>query len=90
MERKLTALKLKEEKTVVQIKQAAKEGNVATARTLAKSLICLQEQRANLISVRDELQGVSTQLTVSPCVTSTKLSCGLCRLQQRITTSVLQ
>lgn len=48
------------------IKQAAKEGNTAATKILAKSLVRLRAQIAKLHASSAQLRGVSTQMTVSP------------------------
>lgn len=65
MERELASLKREEQKTILQIKQAAKQGNDANTRILAKSLIRLRAQITKLTAGTAQLKGVSTQMTVS-------------------------
>eukprot|EP00210_Caulerpa_lentillifera_P005302 g5066.t1 len=65
VERELTALKREEQKLILQIKQATKQGNTANARVLAKSLIRLRGQITKLTEGSAQLKGISTQMTTA-------------------------
>ena len=64
LEREVAALKREEQKTIQQIKVASKQGNDATARILAKSLIRIRQQMTKLTAGSAQLKGISTQMMV--------------------------
>ena len=64
LDRELNRLKIEEKKMIQQIKQAARQGNDASTRTLAKSLVRVRQQMTKLTSGKAQLHGVSTQIMV--------------------------
>lgn len=65
LERELLALKREEDKLVKDIKAAAKVGNQAGMRVLAKSLVRLRGQQTKLQASMAQLRGVKTSITVT-------------------------
>jgi division protein CdvB (Snf7/Vps24/ESCRT-III family) len=65
LERELVDLKREEAKLVRDIKAAAKVGNQAGMRVLAKSLVRLRGQQTKLHASIAQLRGVKTSITVS-------------------------
>ena len=64
LDRELNRLKIEEKKMITQIKQAARQGNDASTRTLAKSLVRVRQQMTKLTKGKAQLHGVSTQIMV--------------------------
>jgi hypothetical protein len=65
LDREILALKREEQKLVAEIKLAAKQGNQAALKVLAKSLVRVRGQITKLVGSQAQLRGVSTQMTVS-------------------------
>ncbi|GAA0163021.1 hypothetical protein Leryth_017451 [Lithospermum erythrorhizon] len=60
IEREINALQLEEKRLVAEIKKTAKLGNEAATKILARQLIRLRQQVANLQSSRAQIRGVAT------------------------------
>lgn len=60
IEREITSLQLEEKKLVAEIKKTAKTGNEAATKILARQLIRLRQQIANLQGSRAQVRGVAT------------------------------
>ncbi|KAJ6773698.1 VACUOLAR PROTEIN SORTING-ASSOCIATED PROTEIN 2-like protein 3 [Salix purpurea] len=60
IEKEIRALQLEEKKLVVEIKQTAKTGNDAATKILARQLIRLRQQIANLQGSRAQMRGIAT------------------------------
>lgn len=60
IEREITALQLEEKKLVAEIKRTAKTGNEAATKILARQLVRLRQQIANLQSSRAQMRGIAT------------------------------
>ncbi|MCO5571491.1 hypothetical protein L7F22_025231 [Adiantum nelumboides] len=60
IEREIGALQLEEKKLVAEIKKTAKTGNEAATKILARQLIRLRQQIANLQGSRAQMRGVAT------------------------------
>ncbi|GLJ40157.1 hypothetical protein SUGI_0823370 [Cryptomeria japonica] len=60
IEREITTLQLEEKKLVGEIKKTAKTGNEAATKILARQLIRLRQQIANLQGSRAQMRGVAT------------------------------
>lgn len=59
VEREIAALQLEEKKLVAEIKRTAKTGNEAATKTLARQLVRLRQQIANLQGSRAQMRGIS-------------------------------
>ena len=66
----MLALKREEQKLILEIKAAAKTNNQAAMRVLAKSLVRLRNQIAQLQGSQANLRGVSTQITTAAAATT--------------------
>jgi len=75
IDREVTALQREEQKLIRDIKAAAKTGNTAATRVLAKSLVRLRGQITSLKGSSAQLRGVSTNLTVSGLVWAAVIGC---------------
>ncbi|KAM6592180.1 hypothetical protein CsatA_014785 [Cannabis sativa] len=60
IEKEIGALQLEEKKLLAEIKRTAKTGNEAATRTLARQLVRLRQQIANLQGSRAQMRGIST------------------------------
>ncbi|XP_006836397.2 vacuolar protein sorting-associated protein 2 homolog 2 [Amborella trichopoda] len=60
IEREIAALQLEEKKLVAEIKKTAKTGNEAATKILARQLVRLRQQIANLQGSRAQIKGVAT------------------------------
>lgn len=60
IEREIGSLQLEEKKLVVEIKRTAKTGNEAATKVLARQLIRLRQQIANLQGSRAQMRGIAT------------------------------
>ncbi|KAH9315558.1 hypothetical protein KI387_024185, partial [Taxus chinensis] len=60
IEREIATLQLEEKKLVAEIKKTAKTGNEAATKILARQLIRLRQQIANLQGSRAQMRGVAT------------------------------
>ncbi|KAK0588766.1 hypothetical protein LWI29_005169 [Acer saccharum] len=60
IEKEIGALQLEEKKLVAEIKRTAKTGNEAATKTLARQLIRLRQQIANLQGSRAQMRGIAT------------------------------
>ncbi|KAF9683037.1 hypothetical protein SADUNF_Sadunf05G0170500 [Salix dunnii] len=60
IEKEIRALQLEEKKLVLEIKQTAKTGNDAATKILARQLIRLRQQIANLQGSRAQMRGIAT------------------------------
>ncbi|KAG6774621.1 hypothetical protein POTOM_021981 [Populus tomentosa] len=60
IEREIGALQLEEKKLVAEIKRTAKTGNDAATKILARQLIRLRQQIANLQGSRAQMRGIAT------------------------------
>ncbi|XP_008785213.2 vacuolar protein sorting-associated protein 2 homolog 3-like [Phoenix dactylifera] len=60
LEREIAALQLEEKKLVSEIKRTAKTGNEAATKILARQLIRLRQQIANLQGSRAQMRGIAT------------------------------
>ncbi|XP_031490551.1 vacuolar protein sorting-associated protein 2 homolog 2-like [Nymphaea colorata] len=60
IEREITALQLEEKKLVAEIKKTAKTGNEVATKILARQLVRLRQQIANLQGSRAQIRGVAT------------------------------
>lgn len=65
IEREIMELKREEANLIREIKAAAKTGNQASLKVLAKSLVRVRTQMGKLQGSIAQLKGVSTQMTVS-------------------------
>ncbi|GMH25942.1 hypothetical protein Nepgr_027785 [Nepenthes gracilis] len=59
IEREISALQLEEKKLVAEIKRTAKTGNEAATKILARQLVRLRQQIANLQGSRAQLRGIT-------------------------------
>lgn len=66
VEKELQNLKREEQKLIGQIKACARQGNDASTRIMAKSLIRIRQQITKLTAGNAHLKTVSTQMTVKP------------------------
>ncbi|KAL2556861.1 Vacuolar protein sorting-associated protein 2-like protein 3 [Forsythia ovata] len=60
IEREINALQLEEKKLVTEIKRTAKTGNEAATKILARQLVRLRQQIANLQGSRAQMRGIAT------------------------------
>ncbi|KHG20827.1 Vacuolar sorting-associated protein 2 -like protein [Gossypium arboreum] len=60
IEKEIGTLQLEEKKLVAEIKRTAKTGKEAATKTLARQLVRLRQQIANLQSSRAQMRGIST------------------------------
>ncbi|OAY70347.1 Vacuolar protein sorting-associated protein 3 [Ananas comosus] len=60
IEREIGALQLEEKKLVAEIKRTAKTGNEAATKILARQLVRLRQQIANLQGNRAQMRGIAT------------------------------
>ncbi|KAL5702330.1 hypothetical protein ACHQM5_027559 [Ranunculus cassubicifolius] len=60
IEREINSLQLEEKKLVTEIKRTAKTGNEAATKVLARQLIRLRQQIANLQASRAQMRGIAT------------------------------
>ncbi|XP_004495075.1 vacuolar protein sorting-associated protein 2 homolog 3-like [Cicer arietinum] len=60
IEKEIGALQLEEKKLVAEIKRTAKTGNEAATKILARQLVRLRQQIANLQSSRAQMRGIAT------------------------------
>ncbi|KAI5596929.1 hypothetical protein POPTR_002G035900v4 [Populus trichocarpa] len=60
LEKEIGALQLEEKKLVAEIKRTAKTGNEAATKILARQLIRLRQQIANLQGSRAQMRGIAT------------------------------
>ncbi|KAG4928153.1 hypothetical protein JHK85_054639 [Glycine max] len=60
IEKEIGALQLEEKKLVAEIKRTAKTGNEAATKILARQLIRLRQQIANLQGSRAQMRGIAT------------------------------
>ncbi|XP_015948863.1 vacuolar protein sorting-associated protein 2 homolog 3 [Arachis duranensis] len=60
IEKEISALQLEEKKLVAEIKRTAKTGNEAATKILARQLIRLRQQIANLQGSRAQMRGIAT------------------------------
>ncbi|KAL3531214.1 hypothetical protein ACH5RR_010536 [Cinchona calisaya] len=60
VEREINALQLEEKRLVAEIKRTAKTGNEAATKILARQLIRLRQQIANLQGSRAQMRGIAT------------------------------
>ncbi|KAF7818447.1 vacuolar protein sorting-associated protein 2-like protein 3-like [Senna tora] len=60
IEREIGALQLEEKRLVAEIKRTAKTGNEAATKVLARQLIRLRQQIANLQGSRAQMRGIAT------------------------------
>lgn len=60
IEREITALQSEEKKLVAEIKRTAKTGNEAATKVLARQLVRLRQQIANLQGSRAQMRGIAT------------------------------
>ncbi|XP_057438530.1 vacuolar protein sorting-associated protein 2 homolog 3 [Lotus japonicus] len=60
IEREIGSLQLEEKKLVAEIKRTAKTGNEAATKTLARQLVRLRQQIANLQGSRAQMRGIAT------------------------------
>ncbi|KAK7245349.1 hypothetical protein RIF29_40189 [Crotalaria pallida] len=60
IEREIGALQLEEKKLVAEIKRTAKTGNEAATKVLARQLVRLRQQIANLQGSRAQMRGIAT------------------------------
>ncbi|KAL6564487.1 hypothetical protein OROMI_015937 [Orobanche minor] len=70
IEREINTLQLEEKKLVAEIKRTAKTGNEAATKILARQLIRLRQQIANLQSSRAQMRGVATHTQAMSAQTS--------------------
>jgi len=64
LEKEIAELKREESKLIQQIKAAAKRGNNAETKILAKSLVRIRQQITKITSGSAQLKGISTHMTV--------------------------
>ncbi|EFJ40296.1 hypothetical protein VOLCADRAFT_108220 [Volvox carteri f. nagariensis] len=76
VDREILALRREEEKLIREIKAAAKAGNTAGARVLAKSLVRLRGQISKLQGSSAHLRGISAQITTAAATTSVAKAVG--------------
>lgn len=71
LERELLTLKREETRLISEIKKAAQQGNQASTRILAKSLVRVRGQQTKIHAGIAQMQGVKSGMTVScsfsPC-----------------------
>ncbi|MED6200344.1 hypothetical protein PIB30_084149 [Stylosanthes scabra] len=60
IEKEISALQLEEKKLVAEIKRTAKTGNEAATKILARQLVRLRQQIANLQGSRAQMRGIAT------------------------------
>ncbi|XP_022868071.1 vacuolar protein sorting-associated protein 2 homolog 2-like [Olea europaea var. sylvestris] len=65
IEREINALQLEEKKLVAEIKRTAKTGNDAATKILARQLVRLRQQIANLQGSRAQMRGIATHTQVN-------------------------
>ncbi|KAF1879282.1 hypothetical protein Lal_00047956 [Lupinus albus] len=65
IEREIGALQLEEKKLVLEIKRTAKTGNEAATKILARQLVRLKQQIANLQGSRAQMRGITTHTQYS-------------------------
>ena len=65
IEREIMDMKREEQKLIREIKAAAKTGNDASVKVLAKSLVRVRNQISKLQGQSAQLKGIGTQITVS-------------------------
>lgn len=70
IDREILALRREEEKLIREIKAAAKTGNQAATRVLAKSLVRLRGQIAKLQGSSAQLTGIGTSITTAAATTT--------------------
>ncbi|XP_047980310.1 vacuolar protein sorting-associated protein 2 homolog 3-like [Salvia hispanica] len=70
MEKEINTLQLEEKKLVAEIKRTAKTGNDAATKILARQLIRLRQQIANLQSSRAQMRGIATHTQAMSAQTS--------------------
>ncbi|KAG6437899.1 hypothetical protein SASPL_102830 [Salvia splendens] len=70
IEKEINALQLEEKKLVAEIKRTAKTGNDAATKILARQLIRLRQQIANLQSSRAQMRGIATHTQAMSAQTS--------------------
>ncbi|KAF8392174.1 hypothetical protein HHK36_022516 [Tetracentron sinense] len=70
IEREIGALQLEEKKLVAEIKRTAKTGNEAATKILARQLIRLRQQIANLQGSRAQMRGIATHTQAMSANTS--------------------
>ncbi|PIN04780.1 Vacuolar assembly/sorting protein DID4 [Handroanthus impetiginosus] len=70
MEREIHTLQLEEKKLVAEIKRTAKTGNEAATKILARQLIRLRQQIANLQGSRAQMRGIATHTQAMSAQTS--------------------
>ncbi|KAF0686072.1 Aste57867_22037 [Aphanomyces stellatus] len=64
LEREKMALERQEKQLIADIKRAAKEGNAAGTKILAKQLIQLRQQKDKMVAMKSQLGGISMQTSV--------------------------
>ena len=77
LERELLSLKREEARLITEIKKAARDGNQASTRILAKSLVRVRGQQTKIHAGIAQMQGVKSGMTVSPVLTLCR-SCATC------------
>lgn len=70
VEREIHTLQLEEKKLVAEIKRTAKTGNEAATKILARQLIRLRQQIANLQGSRAQMRGIATHTQAMSAQTS--------------------
>ncbi|KAG6662779.1 vacuolar protein sorting-associated protein 2 homolog 3 [Carya illinoinensis] len=70
IEKEIGALQLEEKKLVAEIKRTAKTGNEAATKTLARQLVRLRQQIANLQGSRAQMRGIATHTQAMHAQTS--------------------
>ncbi|KAK6164478.1 hypothetical protein DH2020_001342 [Rehmannia glutinosa] len=70
IEREIHTLQLEEKKLVAEIKRTAKTGNEGATKILARQLIRLRQQIANLQSSRAQMRGIATHTQAMSAQTS--------------------
>lgn len=70
VEREINTLQLEEKKLVAEIKRTAKTGNEAATKILARQLIRLRQQIANLQGSRAQMRGIATHTQAMSAQTS--------------------
>ncbi|KAL8547937.1 hypothetical protein ACS0TY_007297 [Phlomoides rotata] len=70
IEKEINTLQLEEKKLVAEIKRTAKTGNEAATKILARQLIRLRQQIANLQSSRAQMRGIATHTQAMSAQTS--------------------
>mmetsp|Transcript_35241 Transcript_35241/g.104253 ORF Transcript_35241/g.104253 Transcript_35241/m.104253 type:complete len:214 (-) Transcript_35241:467-1108(-) len=76
IDREIAQLKREEAKLVQEIKAAAKSGNEASVRILAKSVVRVRAQITKLYSSQAQLRGVSTNIMTAAATSSLATSMG--------------